>query len=917
MQQKNIWLRTLNVRTEEVSIVKKLFLLQFFQGAGIAFFLTASLTLLLDNFEITKIPYVFIYAAVFLWTAGFIYSKLEHKFNLSKLGLIITVFMIVSILFFRLAFMFFHSSWFIYLMLPWFYVLYLLNNLEFWGVAALLFDARQSKRLFGVISAGDIPAKLIGYSMAGLAVHYIGTINLLWAALACMIASIPFLVGIKEASILHEMHHHKDHSHKNKKHKKSTFDVRRIIENYSGNALVRRLAALGILVSGSFLIVNFAFLAKVKQAYHTDVSLANFIAFFNAIISIIFLIVKLIFTSRLINKLGIIKSLLITPIVMLILISTIIITQDYGDPKMILYFFGAAYTLVDILRTSINNPVFLTIMQPLPNHERLRAHMILKGITDPFAFLFSGIVILALIQIQGKVNLVSLSYVLLAMCILWFIGVYLVNVQYLKTIVKSISNKFFNLENFSVKDSGTLEWLRAKAKTGSETEIINILNMLNAENDPIPDDLIISLLHNPSEKVKSFVLNLMMEKDYPISAKSLPALIKHEISPSILASSIKVICKNNIVFEEVKIHLDSSNIEIRDAALDGLFFYSTGELKERARAVINKLITSENKDERLSVAKILSQHNNCKEEEMILQLMNDEVGTIRKYAFITAGKSGNSKLLDTLINQGTKYEFEVIEPLLIGGDLSLPAIYSFISANKGSILLREKLILLIGRINSDNSHEILIKLLNDLPGEYPSIIKAIYRSSYVPKHNEREAFITVIRKMLTRSAGIVYIQNNIIHHESNLQLLSNALSLELDSLRENLLLVFAILYNRDNINKVRKAYASGNKTNIINAMEILDITARKDIAYRFNLIFEPGNIAERLHEIQKIYPDVVFKNTVELLNSILSEEISFFNTWTLACAIYVSKKQNIAADINLIIKHQFSENLLLKEMAEL
>jgi hypothetical protein len=44
-----------------------------------------------------------------------------------------------------------------------YYLVYQLSSLELWGVTALLFDVRQGKRLFGVISAGDIPAKMLGY----------------------------------------------------------------------------------------------------------------------------------------------------------------------------------------------------------------------------------------------------------------------------------------------------------------------------------------------------------------------------------------------------------------------------------------------------------------------------------------------------------------------------------------------------------------------------------------------------------------------------------------------------------------------------------------------------------------------------------------------------------------------------------
>ena len=47
--------------------------------------------------------------------------------------------------------------------------------------------------------------------------------------------------------------------------------------------------------------------------------------------------------------------------------------------------FGTVFILVDVLRTSFNTPVLLSLMQPLGTFERLRAHNIVKGIMDPFA----------------------------------------------------------------------------------------------------------------------------------------------------------------------------------------------------------------------------------------------------------------------------------------------------------------------------------------------------------------------------------------------------------------------------------------------------------------------------------------------------------------------------------------------------
>jgi ATP/ADP translocase len=919
MNQNNFWLKTFNVRAEEVGVVKKLFFLQFFQGAGIAFFLTASLTLLLEKFHIEQIPYVFIFSAGLLWITGFIYSKLEHKYPLHRVAFMITIFMIVSILLFRLAFIFREENYFVFIMLPWFYVLYLLNNLEFWGVASLIFDARQSKRLFAVISAGDIPAKMIGYSIAGLTVHYIGTINLLWAALACLLASIPFLITVKEATILEEHHkHHNHHQHKSNTHnKKPEHNINKIIDNFFGNDLIRSVALLGILMSMSFLIINFSFWTKVKHAYHDDVSLANFIAFFNAIISIVFLFFKLIFTSRLINKIGIIKSLLITPLVLLIMIGLVIYSERLDSQTLILYCFGATYSIVDILKTSINNPVFLTVMQPLPNHERLRAHMILKGITDPFAFLFAGIAIIFLIKYQGKVDLATMSYLILAICLFWFAGVYALNKQYLKTIVKSISNKFFNLDNLSIHDTDTLQWLKEKAKKGSEIEVLNIISMLSHQPKDLNDDLIITIFKHPSDKVKLALLNVMLEHEFPHAAQSLIKILSQDMHPAILARAIKVVCKNNIQTDETIQFLSSAEKEIRNATIDGLFFYANGEAKQKATLLLQQLMNSENDVDRVDAAHILSNHYHGKETAMISQLMNDKNHEVRKFAFIAAGKSENDFLLDQLIQSGLQYEFEMIEPLLLSGAKSLPHIYNYLRSNKNiANPQKEKLILLISRINNEFAHELLVKLLQEFPQDYNIIIKAIYRSSFTPKQKEINLFTDNITQLLSNCANIIHLQHGIKHNNPNPSLLVDALHLELETLRETLLFLFGIVYNRNKINKVRVAFATGVKANIINAMELIDITVKKDFAHKFNTIFEPGNTTERIHDIEKLYPNKSYKNSEEILTTVIFNENGLYNNWTISSSIYLAKKQGIHIDISLIHKLSQSENKLVNETSK-
>lgn len=98
-------------------------------------------------------------------------------------------------------------------MFCWYYAIYLLNNLEFWGVAALTFDIRQSKRLFGIIGAGDIPAKLIGYSVVPILLHYVSTENALYVSSFFILSSFFVCRNLDKAGKLDievkHVHHNK------------------------------------------------------------------------------------------------------------------------------------------------------------------------------------------------------------------------------------------------------------------------------------------------------------------------------------------------------------------------------------------------------------------------------------------------------------------------------------------------------------------------------------------------------------------------------------------------------------------------------------------------------------------------------------------------------------------------------------
>src|SRR5205085_860460 len=98
-----------------------------------------------------------------------------------------------------------------------------------------------------------------------------------------------------------------------------------------------------------FNLIDFTFLSQVKLKYDTVQSLAAFVSILLGLGRLIALVMKLILTSRAIERLGIISCLLITPFFLfafcLIFLLGIHRTEDY------VYVFGLMALITEVLRS--------------------------------------------------------------------------------------------------------------------------------------------------------------------------------------------------------------------------------------------------------------------------------------------------------------------------------------------------------------------------------------------------------------------------------------------------------------------------------------------------------------------------------------------------------------------------------------
>jgi AAA family ATP:ADP antiporter len=911
MGTRKFWLRVLNVYPEEWWIVKRLYMLQFFQGAGIAFFFTSAFAQFLERFEITKLPWAMVISSGLLWLIGYLYARLEHVLPLKTFHISCLLFSTVSMLLFWILALTTGGDWFYYLLISWFSVLYMVDNLAFWGLASLLFDVRQSKRLFAVVSGGDIPAKFVGYTMALILVPYTGTKSLMLIGASCMLISFPFLLGIVKSGkqIAETREEHGKHNHSKSK------KVTKIVSNIVTNGYIRRIAIISLITSVCLILFNYGLYGEVANAYNEDVQLASFIAFFYASVRILAFITKMIFTSRVTASLGVKAALFITPTAMIILTGAIIgVSRFSSDHKLIFYMFGVASILIEVLRTSFNTPVLLTLMQPLPVHDRLKAHNIAKGIMDPFAFLLSGSVLLILFGLHKEVDLLFLCYTLLVLGVFWIIGIVLVNRRYIAILVDTISSRYFSRDEFQLKDEAIMAQIRDKMMKGTELEVISILNMLNSKKiDSIAEDLLIQLLEHPSDRVKIESIHLIASRSVSRGRESLENLMQQHISHTVHCEAVKAYCKIASEEWQVSTYLHHHDAGLREAAISGLLANSRENARREAELELTKLLSSDDDQQKRTGIRILDDVKDHYTHPQLPHLIEQSSPEIREKAIRAIGKASGPETLRGLFKHIGSHEKAALEAFYNAGNKSISIIHEQLTTAKLDDHVQEKLITLVGKTGGDDAIQTLVALLKSRHN-IPSIVKALHRCKYNADPDTLKELEAIARRYIVYAVELLHMRKALRKDSREYEVLNNSLHYELQNIQEILLDTFSCMYDREKLSQAKYGLSAKGVGSSANAMEIIELTVKKDLARLFNTIFESTSIEQRCEALHSLFMNGNFAEVDEVINRILSEKPIEYYPWTKAFSLYISRKYS-SVDTTLFKKFAASENRLLRETA--
>ena len=435
-------------------------------------------------------------------------------------------------------------------------LVYLLTNLEFWGLSALVFDVRQSKRLFSLISAGDLPAKALGAILATTVYAHAHLTALLGTALLLYAGTFFTLRAILRRHPLHARHV-----------PGRPAPVARGSWLPGGSALVRAMG-LGVLALAAVMAgIEYLFFVNVKQRYHHSTDLITYIGQVLAITYLLATLFKLLVSRPALEQLGARRALAVLPLGLLLAVLLFVPLQALGLTENRVLLYGCSlYLLVEVLRRVVFEPIFLVLLQPLSAVQRLQGHTTLKGLYEPLGMalaggLFLGLPLLGLRSIWG--HLVWMALLLLTA--LWLL--HRAYQHYLSELHEALELRFIDHRELALPDTARALMLRT-LRSPRPAEVLPALQWLQIHFPEALAEAAPTLLHYPNDQVRHQALLLLPPSQLP------PALL-HQLATSDPAPHLRQVAAQRLgshpalVLEHLTALLSLADVAACTGALHG------------------------------------------------------------------------------------------------------------------------------------------------------------------------------------------------------------------------------------------------------------------------------------------------------------------------------------------------------------
>lgn len=883
MNGKNWLARALQIREGEGRPIVLLMILSYFSGWALALYYITSTTVFLEYFETQMLPAAYACAGVASYLAWWGLSKMDKRMKLIAQLRIKTIIVLLSVLFFSVGIEVFPSSGMAFFMFVWFRVLAFISVVVFWGVAGRLFDLRQGKRIFGLISTGEVLSDIIGFFSIPILLRYIGHSELLFLASASLGACLLVLLFIIKdfRDKLDEDHNQIVTSKKKQKQKES-----KPFLTYLKDPYFRHIFILAMIPIFSIMFIDFIFLDQTKAGFKDPEVLASFLSVFFGAVAVIELLLKTFVSGRLISSFGLRTGLLALPVSLVVCTLLAVLSGTFYGPTLMFFSFIILMKLTDrSLRSAIFDPGFQILYQPLPAGERINFQNKIEGVPKAIGNTVAGLTLL-LLTFLGLKNLVYYNLIFLVIAGIWVgytLSLYREYRQIIRKVLMGKSGLEYTVRSFVKAGSVFFEDL---INSPVRRKAINTLNLMEKLEPITKETYYRSLLEHPNARIRKEVLGRISFNHLTSMTLDIHNLLAKEEKPEVLAKA-----------QEVKGELE--------------------RLKNYRQSDLERLSRSEDHADRITAANIMGQSPRGKARELLVSLLQDDDPHVRTNALLAAGKIKSAELWPYLVdnlsvpiysNAASTAIIEMGESILSEMDL----LFAKMESNREA---QYKIIRIIGRIGGKRAIWLLRNRIN-----YPvdnirqQVLLSLSNLGYKAMSSEHSAVKQAIEYDIGNIAWILASIQDLSSVDACSHLIT-ALESESYEKMERIFLLLSLLYDPQAMKKVRDIMQRGSRNERVFALEIIDMLVEDSIRNQLIPLIDDNSIPEKMKMLQRDHPQERLK-VEDRLKDIVNRDFITVNKWTRSCALRVIGELQATELEGLLMAHLMHPDFIVRECAQ-
>ncbi len=426
-----------------------------------------SRALFLHTLDIDNLPWLYILIAAIGGVLAYFYSKVAVRFTLSHAVAGATVFsvsclVILWVLLEREN----PPDWVLYAFNIWVSLFSIILVSQGWLVAANVFDARQAKRLYGILGVGAVFGAAFGGSFTAWAVRLIGASRLVLAS-----AGMVLLAYAVFRLMAHEKRRELATARAAEEQEFSFRDVAGAIERHRHLQVIIGIIAITYVVD---VMIEFQFSAMAKEAFRDKRELTAFLGnFYGLYLNLITFVLQFFLTAFVVSRFGVGGALQIMPVS--IAVASPATFLFHGLPAAASARLAEAST-----RYSFNRTGMELLYLPLPLSLRNRTKAFVDIFADRLSRGIGGLILVLLTSIIG-VRPRTVALVAFGLSIVWVALSHVARKEYIATVRKRLEMRGLDLENVrvSVRDPATLRLLEDTARGANARQAAYALSLLS------------------------------------------------------------------------------------------------------------------------------------------------------------------------------------------------------------------------------------------------------------------------------------------------------------------------------------------------------------------------------------------------------------------------------------------------------